>query len=122
MLRARLRAAIRQTLFCQNVSRENLSNFNDAKLSQYTVYYYGAYNNYIAIFHLIHNHLIIAIVVIKNNSLISRHSLLCSGYITGQGITPRGCIQLTYIKSIDMLSKNTPGVKKSEAKSEVPCS
>ena len=68
--------------------------------------------SYIAIFHLIHNHLIIAIVVIKNNSLISRHSLLCSGYITGPGITPRGCIQLTYIKNVDMLNKNTPGIKK----------
>ena len=28
-----LRAAIRQTLFRQNGSRENLSNFNDVKLS-----------------------------------------------------------------------------------------
>ena len=32
-----LPAAIRQTLFCQNVLRGNLSNFNDVKLSQYTV-------------------------------------------------------------------------------------
>ena len=55
-------AAIRQTY---NVSRENSSNFNDVKLSRYTVYYYGAYNNYIAIFYLIHNHLIIDIIVIK---------------------------------------------------------
>ena len=60
--------------------------------------------------------------MIKNNSVIFQHSLLCSGYITGQGITPQGCIQLTYIKSIDMLNKNTPGVKKSEAKSEAPVS
>ena len=30
-------AAIRQTLFCQNVSRENSSNFNDIKVSRYTV-------------------------------------------------------------------------------------
>ena len=36
------------------------------------------------------------------------------------GNSPLGCIQLTYIKSIDMLNKNTPGVKKSEAKSEAP--
>ena len=28
------------------------------------------------------------------------------------GNSPLGCIQLTYIKSIDMLNKNTPGVKK----------
>ena len=33
-----LRAAIHQTLFRQNVSRENSSNFNDIKLSQYTVH------------------------------------------------------------------------------------
>ena len=26
--------------------------------------------------------------------------------------SPLGCIQLTYIKSIDMLNKKTPGVKK----------
>ena len=26
--------------------------------------------------------------------------------------SPLGCIQLIYIKSIDMLNKNTPGVKK----------
>ena len=32
-----LRAAIRQTLFRQNVSRENLSNFNNVILSRYTV-------------------------------------------------------------------------------------
>ena len=36
------------------------------------------------------------------------------------GNCPLECIQLTYIKSIDMLNKNTPGVKKSEAKSEAP--
>ena len=30
-------AAIRQTSFHQNVSRENLSSFNDVKVSQYTV-------------------------------------------------------------------------------------
>ena len=43
--------------------------------------------------------------------------------ITGQSCL--GCIQLTYsthTKSIDMLNKNTPGVKKSEAKSEAPVS
>ena len=45
--------------------------------------------------------------------------------ITGQEIIlatvhGMGCLQLTYIKSIDMLNKNTPGVKKSEAKSEAP--
>ena len=33
------------------------------------------------------------------------------------GNCPLECIQLTYIKSIDMLNKNTPGV---EAKSEAP--
>ena len=27
-------------------------------------------------------------------------------------LCPLGCIQLTYIKGIDMLNKNTPGVKK----------
>ena len=32
-----------------------------------------------------------------------------------------GCVQLTYIKSIDMLNK-TPRCKKSEAKSEAPVS
>ena len=31
------RAAIRQTLFRRNVLRENSSEFNDVKLSQYTV-------------------------------------------------------------------------------------
>ena len=46
----------------------------------------------------------------------------CVNHWTGNhsGNSPQGCIQLTYIKSIDMLNKNTPGpgVKKSEAKSE----
>ena len=32
-----IRAAIRQTSFRQNVLRGNLSNFNDVKLSRYTV-------------------------------------------------------------------------------------
>ena len=36
--------------------------------------------------------------------------------------SPLGCIQLTCIKSIDMLNKNTPGVQKSEAKLETPVS
>ena len=31
-------------------------------------------------------------------------------------------VMLTCIKSIDMLNKNTPGAKKSEAKSEAPVS
>jgi len=29
---------IRQTLFCQNVEIENLPNFNDVKVSQYTAH------------------------------------------------------------------------------------
>ena len=38
----------------------------------------------------------------------------CVNHWTGNhsGNSPQGCIQLTYIKSIDMLNKNTPGVKK----------
>ena len=37
----------------------------------------------------------------------------CVNHWTGNhsGNSPQGCIQLTYIKSIDMLNKNTPGVK-----------
>ena len=38
----------------------------------------------------------------------------CVDHWTGNhsGNSPLGCIQLTYIKSIDMQNKNTPGVKK----------
>ena len=36
--------------------------------------------------------------------------------------SPLGCIQLTCTKSIDMLNKSTPDVKKSETKSEAPVS
>ena len=45
----------------------------------------------------------------------------CVNHWTGNhsGNSPLGCIQLTYIKSIDMLNKNL-GVKQSEAKSEAP--
>ena len=48
----------------------------------------------------------------------------CVNHWTGNrsGNSPLGCIQLAYIKSIDMLDKNTPGVKKSKAKSEAPVS
>ena len=44
--------------------------------------------------------------------------------ITGQStrMYPLATNPATYTKSIDMLSKNTPGVKKSEAKSEAPVS
>ena len=48
--------------------------------------------------------------------------MLCKSRDRKSRDSPLGCIQLTYIKSIDMLSKNTPGVKKSEAKSEAPVS
>ena len=38
----------------------------------------------------------------------------CVNHWTGNhsGNSPLGCIQLTYIKNIDKLNKNTPGVKK----------
>ena len=42
--------------------------------------------------------------------------------ITGQSTRMYPTNLRTYTKSIDMLSKNTPGVKKSEAKSEAPVS
>ena len=43
--------------------------------------------------------------------------------ITGQSTRMYPTTNLyQYTKSIDMLSKNTPGVKKSEAKSEAPVS
>ena len=50
------------------------------------------------------------------------HSMLCKSPDRKSLNSPLGCIQLTYIKSIDMLSKNIPGVIKSEAKLEVPVS
>ena len=37
---------------------------------------------------------------------------LCKSWDRKSLNSPLGCIQLTYIKSIDMLNKNTPGVKK----------
>ena len=59
-----------------------------------------------------HNHLIINIVVIKNDSSIS--TPCCVYHWTGNHSTVHldVAIQLTYIKSIDMLNKNTPGLKK----------
>ena len=60
--------------------------------------------------------------MIKNNSLISTPCMLCISLDRKSLHSPLGCIQLTYIKSIDMLNKNTPGVKKSEAKSDAPAS
>ena len=59
-----------------------------------------------------HNHLIINIVVIKNSSSVSEHSMLCISLDRKSLHNPLGCIQLTYIKSIDMLNKNTLGIKK----------
>ena len=47
--------------------------------------------------------------------------MLCKSRDRKSLSSPLGCIQLTYTKSIDMLNKNTPGEKKSEAKEEVPC-
>ena len=51
-------------------------------------------------------------------------SLGIKSEITGQStrIYPLATNLRTYTKSIDMLSKNTPGVKISEAKSEAPVS
>ena len=49
------------------------------------------------------------------------HSMLCKSLDRKSLNSPLECIQLTYIKTIDMLNKNTPGVK-SEAKSEAPVS
>ena len=48
--------------------------------------------------------------------------MLCKSRDRKSLSSPLGCIQLTYAKSIDMLNKNTPGEKKSEAKSEAPVS
>ena len=48
--------------------------------------------------------------------------MLCKSRDRKSLSSPLGCIQLTCTKSIDMLNKNTPGEKKSEAKSEAPVS
>ena len=48
--------------------------------------------------------------------------MLCKSRDRKSLSSPLGCIQLTYTKSSDMLNKNTPGEKKSEAKSEAPVS
>ena len=47
--------------------------------------------------------------------------MLCKSQDRQSLNSPLACIQLTYIKSIDMLNKNTPG-KKNQAKSKVPVS
>ena len=48
--------------------------------------------------------------------------MLCKSRDRKSLSSPLGCVQLTCTKSIYMLNKNTPGEKKSEAKSEAPVS
>ena len=59
-------------------------------------------------------------IILNNSSIV--HSMLYKSQDRKSLNSPLGCIQLTYIKSIDMPSKNTTGVQKSEAKSEAPIS